>query len=43
MLQKPEENATEKKKLDEPTKEKTETEPKYDPFYWPLNPTGPIR
>ena len=35
--------ATEEKKPDEPTKEKTENEPKYDPLYWPLNPTGPIR
>ena len=35
--------AIEEKKPDEPTKEKTENEPKYDPLYWPLNPTGPIR
>ena len=35
--------ATQKKKPDEPTREKTENEPKYDPLYWPLNPTGPIR
>jgi len=35
--------ATEEKKPDEPTREKTENELKYDPPYWPLNPTGPIR
>jgi len=35
--------ATQKKKPDKPTREKTEYEPKYDPLYWPLNPTGPIR
>ena len=35
--------AIEEKKPDAPTKEKTENEPKYDPLYWPLNPTGPIR
>ena len=34
---------SEEKKPDEPTREKTENEPKYDPLYWPLNPTGPIR
>ena len=35
--------AIQKKKPDEPTKKKTKNEPKHDPFYWPLNPTGPIR
>ena len=35
--------ASEEKKPDEPTREKTEDELKYDPPYWPLNPTGPIR
>lgn len=35
--------ATEEEKPDEPTREKTENKPKYDPPYWPLNPTGPIR
>ena len=42
-LLEPKENATEKKKPDEQTKEKAETEPKYEPFYWPLNRTGPIQ
>ena len=31
------------KKPDALAKEKSENEPKYDPPYWPLNPTGPIR
>ena len=35
--------ASEEKKPDEPTREKTENELKYDPPYWPLNPNGPIR
>ena len=35
--------ASEEKKPDEPTRGRTENEPKYDPLYWPLNPTGPIR
>ena len=35
--------ASEEKKPAEPTKKKTENELKYDPPYWPLNPTGPIR
>jgi len=34
--------ATEEKKPDEPTREKTKSEPKYDPLYLPLNPTDPI-
>jgi len=33
----------EEKKPDKPIRKKTEIEPKYDPFYWPLNPNGPIR
>ena len=35
--------ASEKKNPDEPNKKKTKNELKYDPPYWPLNPTGPIR
>ncbi len=34
---------SEEKKPDEPNKKKTKNGPKYDPPYWPLNPTGPIR
>jgi len=34
--------ASEKKNHDEPNKKKTKNELKYDPPYWPLNPTGPI-
>ena len=41
--QKPEEDAPEKRKTDEPTQEKTGYKPKNDPFYWPLNPSGPIK
>jgi len=35
--------ASEEKKPDEPTRGRTENELKYDPPYWPLNPTDPIR
>ena len=41
-LQKPEETVSEKKSA-EPAEEKTGYQPKYDPAYWPLRPSGPIK
>ncbi|MCW9017554.1 MAG: PEGA domain-containing protein [Kangiellaceae bacterium] len=41
-IQKPEEGTAEKKPA-EPTEEKTGYQPKYDPAYWPLKPSGPIK
>jgi hypothetical protein len=41
--QKQEETATEKREAAKPAEEKTGYEPKYEPFYWPLNPSGPIK
>jgi hypothetical protein len=41
--QKPEEDAPEKRKTNEPTEEKTGYNPKNDPFYWSLKPSGPIK
>ncbi|MHA1509819.1 MAG: PEGA domain-containing protein [Promethearchaeota archaeon] len=35
--------STKKKKPDEPTMEKKKSDPKYDPLYYPWNPTGPVR
>jgi hypothetical protein len=41
-IQKQEEDTT-KKNLDEPVQEKKGYQPKYDPAYWPLKPSGPIK
>ena len=41
-IQKPEETVSEKKPVESP-EEKTGYQPKYDPAYWPLNPSGPIK
>jgi hypothetical protein len=37
-----EKNITEKRKTTEPTPKKTGYKPVYEPFYWPMNPSGPI-
>lgn len=42
MPQKLEKNITEKRKTIEPTPKKTGYKPVYEPFYWPMNPSGPI-
>jgi PEGA domain-containing protein len=41
-IKKPEEGTTGKKPA-EPTEEKPGYKPKYDPAYWPLKPSGPIK
>ena len=41
-IQKPVKEVVEKKPA-EPTEEKTGYQPKYDPGYWPLKPSGPIK
>jgi hypothetical protein len=41
--QKQEETATKKQKVAEPAEKKTGYEPKYEPLYWPLKPSGPIK
>jgi hypothetical protein len=41
-IQKPKTDTAEKKPA-EPTQEKTGYQPKYDPAYWPLKPSGPIK
>ena len=33
---------TEKRKTTEPTQKKTGYKPVYEPFYWPMDPSGPI-
>ena len=41
--QKSEKTATEKRDTAEPTEKKTGYEPTYEPHYWPMNPSGPIK
>lgn len=41
--QKSEEKATEKIDTAEPEEKKTEYEPTFEPYYWPMNPSGPIK
>ena len=41
-IQKPKTDTAEKKP-DEPTQDKTGYQPQYDPAYWPLKPSGPIK
>ena len=41
--QKSEKNTTEKRETAEQTEKKTGYEPTYEPHYWPMNPSGPIK
>ena len=41
--QKSEKTATEKRDTAEPTEKKIGYEPTYEPYYWPMNPSGPIK